>query len=446
MPSCLSRIAAAFALTTLLACSSGGDNTAPTDPENPGTPPPEDPQPPAPPPAAGAFPTIAYVRGGEIRGIEPDGSGDRSLWTAPQAGHGYTVSSLAWRPDGGELAFASDHEAAISFYERDLYAIRGDGQELRKVTNAPAYELLASRPTGSVAVTVENFTSDPGPWFIYVSGAAEPQQTTIDPGGSARLTFTDVADLGGVVQRAVAINGANRWFGDAQTDVRPGETADAGTLLITPAGGVPNYGADGVAWRADGSRLAFFASPTCDLKHISSAGSAPMDLGTPLLDPDIFGSPCGYDWGPTAATADQLILADDDRFVSTGETDFYLVSENDAARPAPFTTFGDYVRLVDLHWLPDGSGFIVARTTALLDDSVNLFEFQFATGELRQITSFSGSFARRFSISPDGQWIVLEKVTALDGPADLYIIGRDGSGERLLVRDAGIPAWRPAGS
>ena len=443
MPALLPRIAAVFALTSLLACSSGGDNAAPTDPEDPGTPPPAGPEPPAPPPPAGAAPTIAYVRGGEIRGIEPDGTGDRSLWTVPQPGLGYTISSLAWRPDGSELAFASDHEEAISFYQRDLYVVRGDGQGVRKITNAPAYELLASRPKGSVTLTVQNFTSDPGPWFIYVAGASEPQQVTISPGDAVRLTFADVADLGNVVQRAVAANMGNRWFGDAQADVRAGATADAGTLLITAGSGVPGYGADGVAWRADGSRLAFFAAPTCNLKHISSAGSALMEIGEPLLDPDRFGSPCAYDWGPTAATAHQLILGTDENYYATGETEFYLVSEGDAAPGEPFTAFGDYVRLVDLHWLPDGSGFIAARTTANLDVTVNLYEYRFATGELRRLTSFNGGFARRFSIAPDGQQIVFEKVTALDGPSDLYIIGRDGAGERLLVRDATLPAWRP---
>ena len=440
----VSRIATGFALATLLACSSGGDDiTDPTDPSDPGTPAPEEPAPPEEPPPAGPSSTIAYVRGGEIRGIEPDGTGDRSLWTAPQAGLGYTVSSLAWRPDGAELAFASDHEAAVSFFERDLYAVRRDGQALRKLTNGPAYDRLAAYPGGSVTLTVENFTSDAGPWFVYVAGAPEPQQVTIPPGGSASLTFTDVADLGEVAQPAVAINGLDRWFGDAQADVRAGATADAGTLLITPFGGVPHYGADGAAWRADGSRLAFYASPTCSLKQVASAGTVPLQLGTTLLDPEVFGSPCGYDWGPTEEVGDQLIIADDSDYSSSGQTHIYRVSESDVARPAPLTTFGDYVRVVDLHWLPDGSGFLVARTTDLLDESVNLYEFLFATGELRQITSFRDSYARRFGISPDGQQIVFERVTALDGPSELWIVGRDGTGERLLVSDGALPAWNP---
>src|SRR5687768_15522839 len=59
--------------------------------------------------------TIAYVRadtGDEIRLIDPDGSNNRLLWS-----HGDSdpfevldVWSLAWRPDGSELAFVSSHE------------------------------------------------------------------------------------------------------------------------------------------------------------------------------------------------------------------------------------------------------------------------------------------------------------------------------------------------
>src|SRR4051812_4332092 len=100
MSAIASRILPVFAFAALIACSSGSDSTTgPTDQPDPGTPP----STPEPPPAAAPAPTIAYIRGGEIRGIEPDGRGDRSLWTVPSPGLGYTVSSLAWRPDGSEL-------------------------------------------------------------------------------------------------------------------------------------------------------------------------------------------------------------------------------------------------------------------------------------------------------------------------------------------------------
>ena len=82
--------------------------------------------------------TIAYVRDGtEVRLIDPDGTNDRRLWTHPDAKKPLGIDSLAWRPDGKELAFSSRHAAAASLYDADLYVVRPDGSGFRKLTNAP---------------------------------------------------------------------------------------------------------------------------------------------------------------------------------------------------------------------------------------------------------------------------------------------------------------------
>jgi hypothetical protein len=101
--------------------------------------------------------TIAYIRNGtEIRLIEPDGSNDRRLWTHPDASKDLGIGSLAWRPDGQELAFSSSHAAVASLYDADLYAIRPDGKGYRKLTNAPDRGEYSGYPKGSVSVTVRN--------------------------------------------------------------------------------------------------------------------------------------------------------------------------------------------------------------------------------------------------------------------------------------------------
>jgi TolB protein len=45
---------------------------------------------------------------------------------------------LAWRPDGPELAFSSQHEQDCSWYDSDVYVIGYDGAGYRRITNAPA--------------------------------------------------------------------------------------------------------------------------------------------------------------------------------------------------------------------------------------------------------------------------------------------------------------------
>ncbi len=66
--------------------------------------------------SAGGSGTIAYVQRStyDIHVISPDGTGDRVLWTAPEPLAPYPAYDLAWRPDGRELAFSSEHEEACS--------------------------------------------------------------------------------------------------------------------------------------------------------------------------------------------------------------------------------------------------------------------------------------------------------------------------------------------
>jgi TolB protein len=417
----------------LLGCSGDSLASTPETPQNPETP--------SEPPASPSTATIAYARGGEIRLIEPDGSNDHSLWTVPRPDLPYTVTNLAWKPDGTELAFSSDFEEATSFYGRDIYGVGSDGRSLRKLTNGPTVDRLAALPKGTVTLTVQNNTSDGGPWFVYVSGAPEPQMLTLGLGETTRLTFNNVADLGSGIQPAVAINGTDRWFGVAGADVQSGRTADAGLLTISAFGGVPHFGADVPAWRSDGSTLAYLESPICGLNSLP-ANPPPGSTGTAVFHQNVFESTCGFDWGPAAA-ADQLLVVDDGDYSTNGETHIYRTAQGSSSRGTLVATLTDYVRLVDIRWLPDGSGFIVARTGSLLDENVNLYEYSFAAAAPHQLTSFSENPARRFSIAPDGRNIVFERAASLDGPSDLWVMARDGSGQRLLVSTAGYPSWNP---
>jgi Tol biopolymer transport system component len=59
----------------------------------------------------------------------------------------------------------------------------------------------------------------------------------------------------------------------------------------------------------------------------------------------------------------------------------------------------EYQLLHDLHWLPDGSGFLYSTTT-LMRDASNIFHFDFKTKQTTQLTNFENAFAKKFSISP----------------------------------------------
>ena len=386
---------------------------------------------------------LAYARGGDIRLVDADGGNDRAVWTTPSPQNGYAVSGLSWKPDGTEIAFASDHEQAVSLFNWDIFAVRPDGSGLRKLTNAPAHDELAGYPQGAVTVRVSNIgMADAGPYFIYVLGAEEPQTALIPAGESVTLTFPKVADLG-VPQLVVAVLplAGYRWYDvGAAANVQPGQTADAGTLLLSFGGALESFGAVGPAWRSDGAKVAYLEASSCIL-HQTPASPPLGSTFDHLLDPDAF-TPCAYDYAPASVGASQLLIAQLD---DESNVDILRVAEGSSTAGQPDVTYPLSERFVrDLRWLPDGSGFLFAKQTALLDESVNLFEHLFATGQTRQITTLSGEHVRAFSVSPDGQLVAFERAATLDGPSAIWVMRRDGTQARLLVQNGTSPAWNPS--
>lgn len=397
-------------------------------------------------PPASPVSGIAYISGSEIHLIASDGTGDRVLWASP-AGPPVSqfvvpVSGLIWRPDGTELAFASDHEQAYSWFQHDVYALRADGNGLRRITNPPARADLASLPTATVKVTVMNATLSYGTFIVYMMGATAPATITLGPADGQTVTF-QVADLGNVAQPIVAMFGEKRWFGSRAPDIQAGTTVDAGLLTITATSSAPGWGAGGPAWRADARDVAFILVPWCTLRYVADPPPAGPSMDA-LVDENAFTGFCAYDRGPTPATANKLLVATRQENV----TSIYLVSEGATSPGTPIVSLDDYNFIYDIRWLPNGSGFLVSMRDGLMDDYANLYEYDFPSGPLRKLTNFqvADEQMRAFSISPDGNQIVFEwSTTSLvaSGPHDLYVMNRDGSGQRLLVRNAVSPAWSP---
>jgi hypothetical protein len=399
--------------------------------------------------------TIAYVNQAQERDeiwlIEPDGSGNRRFWTPGPLGEGggSTITGLSWRPGAGTLAFASDHEWLCSWYNADVYTVLSNGSFLRRVTNGPTCAALATYPKGTVTATIENATFSSRLFGVYIQGAPAVQTIHLGPFGSGLVTFTDVADLGDVVQPVVAIYGGYRWFGAAYANVQPGQTVHAGTLTISGTG-FWHLGAYKSSWRQDGSGIGY-TTTNCGTMYEISPNVPAGHIGQPILNSDE-GS-CVMAWGPTPATHNQILY-----IVDSWEDDVDGIyhatagSSSMGTRVVPLDSF-DGKRAMDVKWLPDGSGFLFTMTHWVSGDwSItdwgsrgDIFEYNFATASYTRLSNLvAEQSARSLSISPDGQHVVFELAEDMyDEATDLWIMQRNGSNMQRLVSNAGHPAWSP---
>jgi TolB protein len=388
--------------------------------------------------ARAATGTIAYVQDGKvIRLIEPDGSNDRLAWTSPIPNEN-GVTEVAWNPTSTEIAFVSDHEGVVSFYERDVYAIRPDGSGYRKLTNAPIHEDLTTYAKGIVVVDVYVAGSG-GPFHVYVSGAPLPQTVIAGSPGTQTLIFTDVADFGNTLQPVVAIDGEYRWFSAGTlADVKPGQTVDAGTLSISGQGEW-HFGVypDLLTWRGDGSRIGFLFGPGCLMRQ-AAASPPPGVADEPLLQHSLSGWTCAMDWAPLPSLANQVLVAESDPFSQKGH--IYRMTEGNTNPGEPLITFDLPNSVLSLEWLPDGSGFLFTFINGAYTES-NIYAYSFATEQISQLTSFTGELAGQITISPDGQQVVFERSADATGPTELWMMNRDGSDLHLLVSDGSRPSW-----
>jgi hypothetical protein len=390
--------------------------------------------------------TIAYVaqNGTEIWLVEPDGSNKRRMWSmpSPDTEGGNAVTGLAWRPDSGALAFASTHEKYCSWYNADIYTIAADGSRLRRVTNAPNCAALAGYPKGTVTATIQNSTLSSGMIGVYIQGSQQLQLIPISPFSSAQVTFQNVADLGNVVQPVIAIYGGYRFYGTAYANVQPGKTVNAGVLTLTGPG-LWQMGAYKANWRADGTRIGYTTTSCSGMRQISPS---PIDgaIGDPIINTQEIIS-CAMAWGPTPARANQVLYSVNDVW-NDGVDGIYLAAVGGSSAGERLVALEDFEgeSIHDIQWLPDGSGFLFTKQHVDFGIMSDIFEYRFSTNSEKQITNFGDEeYALNFSISPDGQQIVFELAREFDGPTDLYIIGRDGKNMRLLVANAGHPAWSP---
>ena len=408
---------------------------------------------------------IAYIRNdSEIRLINQDGSNDQRIWTHPDIKLPLGIYDLAWRPDGKELAFSSGHESVVSLYHADIYCIRPDGSGLRKITNAPEHKKLATYKKGTISVTFQNnhynFQSgyaNAGLFTVYIVGADMPQQVILPPGSSKTVVFNNVADFGDVAQGVVAMYGANRWF--MGLDVVAGKNTKGPNFTIS-GDGIPYFGAYRPIWKSDGSQISF-RDGFCKVTTVPAVPTIGLPTKRLFADQQPSGA-CVWDWGPTPEFSNQVIYSQNEGETGSG---FYMMKENEKHSPSNQLMRYSQAparRANDVHWLPDGSAFLYSHFTNYLDvydDETkkigsNIFRYDMRTKKTTQITNVKQGFAGRFTISPDGQWIVYERGQVAEGEdenslfelselskIDLWKIKIDGSEDRLLVKNGTSPSW-----
>lgn len=416
-------------------------------------------------PALGAPPEdsgiIAYVRrsSNEIRLIQPDRTNDRSLWTSPSPTGVVGITNIEWRPDGGMLALSSDHEETCSWYETDVYTIRPDGAGLRRITNSPGCAALSGYPQGRVTVNVETLGRT-GHFNVYVEGSTEFKGIDLSGIDSGQVTFDHVADLGpGVVQPAVAIAGFYRYPGDIAPDVKTGQTVSVPNVWVSRTNEFDALGTGKLTWRSDGSRIGYAMRNCAAVRQISTdppVGSWGEDLPTVVT-----GFPCLVDWAPVASKADQFLYYVEVNFLVDGVDGIYLASTASTGGGTKVVSsssfnFNSTERVYDLKWLPDGSGFLFTMGYVYVntDDPdpvctgtcADVFEYDFASQAVTQVTRLGDDTARGMSISPDGQYVAFERVTEdpinpRNNSSAIWVVQRNGSGLRLLADNAASPAW-----
>jgi dipeptidyl aminopeptidase/acylaminoacyl peptidase len=388
---------------------------------------------------------IAYVKNEkEIRLIDANGSNDKLMWTHKDAQLYSGISELAWSPDGKQLAFSSGHASVASLYSSDLYIINADGSGFRKITNAPDLSLYNNYKTGAVTVNVrndayayQNSHGNPGEFFIYIAGADLPVKITIPAGSSKTITFKSVADFGNKAQAIVAINGTYRWYIPGP-DVLAGKTVRSQDLLIT-GDGIEYFGAYHPVWRQDGSMLSY-RTGLCTVHRIPVNPPLGEYFFQPMFGGNAPSGACSWDWGPVSTMANKIIYTDNNEV-----SGIYMMNEGGVHPGQLLTTFSgiQYQLLEDLHWLPDGSGFLYS-TVDLYRQASNIFRYDIKSKKTTQVTRLTNEFAQSFSISSDGQWVVYERAKDRDPhkPADIWLQKINSNENKLLVRNARNPAWK----
>jgi len=364
-----------------------------------------------------------------VKRINPDGSGNRTLWTHPSAiTLTNAIHDAAWKPDASEVAFSSNHESAYSAFHSDVYGIGPEGEGLRRITNPPSKAELdaGGYQWGGVSGTIHNNYGSVTIFQIYIEGAQDAVSVNVgNYGDTVAYTVPNVADLGVGLHYVVftwADGGhANcKEYAAAVVDVQPGQTVN--NVDLSFSGTCGTYNSDSISWKRDGTEVGV---DVITPRKFAAAGQA---IGT-----DLFSSPTLADelaWSPV----DTQILYRSHTF-DFATSGIYLTTEGGGAG----------TRLINEHnalwatpaWLPDASGFVFS-----LDHY--LYEYTLASSQVITLAYFYNDYVFNPSVSPDGNYVVFEWQTGATLAHDLWILDRRNPVEMWALTSDGQssnPDW-----
>lgn len=414
---------------------------------------------------------IAYVGSSTdnqaIRLINPDGTDDREIWRVPEERAPVDgIGTLSWHPNNNEILFDSGHDWQRSMSIRDLYTIAPDGSALRRVSRPPEPAAYSNYPTGTVTFVMDAF--EQGDVQVYIEGAVTPVSYFAKIGESYQITQT-VVDFGAGVRQYIRLWDPDpldypcNFSEEGWVDVVPGQVTDVGTLFFSVVGDAACPRLFSPTWSHDGSRMLYvFREGTTsidpenniwqidDQAAIGTYGSRVLDMNTYVGRGKLYRAA----FAPTAAQGDELLFLQNETFYDQ----IYYATTADAPSHrrietglCPLTTCD----ILDIAWLPDASGFIIAQRERDLSSADGIiYRYAFADREWTEILRLPGEVIGKLAIAPDGDTMVFERGPRLKDtveevywgpevqcPCELWRVDNDGSGLERLVADGRAPAW-----
>lgn len=325
----------------------------------------------------------------QVYAISPDGQKRRAVYRSSSP-----PGRLGWNASREALVFASRQQAPFSRWNSDLYVLSSNG--VRRLTNPPGIEEWRkdSRPTGSVELTVRN-----GDLFnaiqvgVWVEGGRGGQVTgLIQAGGLETLRLDQVIDVGADSQYVVVRNFSTGRVlrQDVLVQVQAGQTTRLPEEILISGAGTDLVAAS-PSWHPSEPVILFTVAGSL----MTTPASGGLGRGLPLNGASARWSPGGGQF-----VYDPL-----------GGSGLYLGSTGPGAVPQHLN-IGE---ASDPAWLPDASGLLYHNGVSWGD----LFRLRLADGHRIQLTHLAEQF-REFisgaSVSPDGQFAVLERTIAGEAP------------------------------